>query len=78
MSILDLVLQLVAAALLLYGLYHMGDYKLRGPALAGLSEILWVGVGVWHGLWGLIFLSAVLTVMQARNFIAWYQRDHAW
>lgn len=73
---LDIALQLIATAMLLYGLYYMGNEKLRGPALAASAEVLWVCIGFSHGVWGLILLSSILAVMQFRN--AWKWLDKGW
>lgn len=75
---LDVATQLVATVMLLYGLYTMGNYKRRGPLLAGASELLWVVVGIQHNIYGLVLLSVILAVMQARNFIKWSKEGAAW
>jgi hypothetical protein len=73
-----IVLQFFAAGVLLLGLYLMGNLKKLGPFLAGLSEIIWVGVFIPPHLWGGIFLSTILFVMQARNFIKWHREGLPW
>jgi hypothetical protein len=75
---LDVATQLIATALLLYGLYVMGNHKRRGPLLAALSEVLWVVVGIQHSIYGLVLLSVILAVMQARNFVKWTKEGIAW
>lgn len=75
---LDAAIQLFATGLLLWGLYEMGNIKLRGPVLAGISEALWVVVGVTHDVWGLAVLSLILAVVQARNTITWSLQGRPW
>lgn len=74
----DTALQMAATALLLWGLYEMGNVKLRGPVLAGISEALWVMVGVAHDVWGLAVLSLILAVVQARNAVHWSYQGKPW
>ena len=75
---MDFIVQFVAAGMLLYGLWEMGNKSLRGPALAAVSEALWVGTGLLHEMWGLIFLSVVLVVVQCRNFLKWRSEGASW
>ena len=75
---LNLAMQFVAAAVLLLGLYLMGNYRRSGPLLAGASELIWIAVFVPYEMWGGIFLSSVLFVMQARNFLKWSREGARW
>lgn len=75
---MNLALQFVAAAILLLGLWLMGNHRKSGPALASFSEALWILAFVPHGMWGGVFLSTVLLVMQARNFLKWHREGVRW
>ncbi len=74
----DIMLQFVAAGILLIGLWLMGNHRKSGPALACLSESMWIGIFIINGLWGGVFLSTVLLGMQARNFILWNNEGIKW
>jgi hypothetical protein len=74
----NLALQFAAAAVLLVGLWLMGNNRLLGPTLAAASEVLWVLVFWPRGMWGGVFLSLVLAVMQTRNAIKWYREGVRW
>lgn len=76
--ILDIALQALATTLLLFGLWHMGDHRRIGPLLAAVSEVLWVGVGLWHSIWGLVVLSVILGIVQGRNFLNWHRDGVPW
>lgn len=73
-----IILQFFAAGVLLIGLYLMGNQKKLGPFLAGASEAIWVVVFIPPHMWGGIFLSTILFVMQARNFIKWHREGLPW
>ncbi len=73
-----LLLQFLAAGILLIGLWLMGNQKKIGPFLAALSEVLWVIIFIPPELWGGVFLSTILFVMQARNFIKWHREGLSW
>lgn len=75
---IDSMLQITANITLLYGLYAMGNHKLRGPILAGISEILWIVIGITHNIPGLCILSIILAIMQIRNSIKWYKEKVSW
>lgn len=74
----NLLLQFLAAAVLLIGLWLMGNNRKSGPALASFSELLWIACFLPHAMWGGVFLSAVLFVMQGRNFIKWHREGVRW
>jgi hypothetical protein len=73
-----IIVQFIAAGILLVGLYLMGNQKRLGPLLAAASEALWIAVFLPPHLWGGIFLSTVLFCMQARNFIKWSRAGLPW
>ena len=68
---IDFILQAAAVGLLVLGLWLSGNKDARGPLLAAIAELLWIAVGIMHSVWGLVALSAVLAVVQARAFILW-------
>ena len=74
----NLLLQFAAAGILLLGLYLMGNQKKLGPFLSAASELLWIVIFIPPELWGGVFLSAVLLVMQVRNFIKWHKEGLPW
>lgn len=71
MFVFDLLVQACAALLLIHGLWLCGDKNPQGPLEATISEVLWVIIGVVHGVWGLVALSLILAVVQARTYVQW-------
>jgi hypothetical protein len=75
---INLSLQFIAAAILLVGLWLMGNHRKSGPFLAAFSELLWIGLFIPYQMWGGVFLSTVLFVMQVRNFVQWHGEGLKW
>ena len=75
---LDFLIQFSAMALLLIGLWLMGDKRLLGPFLCFLAEGFTTVVGVSHHVWSIIVIGAVLLVVQARNFLKWRNDGARW
>lgn len=71
MLMLDLIVQALATVLLIHGLWLCGDKNPQGPLEAAISEVLWVIIGIVHGVWGLVALSLILAVVQARTYVQW-------
>lgn len=67
----DYILQSIAVITLIVGLWLAGNKDKRGPLLAVFSEFLWIVVGFLHGVWGLVCLSIILAVVQARAWWKW-------
>lgn len=74
----DFIVQTLAASLLFYGLWTMGNKKLRGPFITALAEVFTTIVGFTHHTWSIALIGAVLTFVQARNFVKWYDDGTAW
>lgn len=75
---MDFVTQAVGYGGLIYGLYTMGDNKLRGPLIAMFSEAALVGVGVNHQVWSLTLIGLTLFIVQGRNFLKWKAAGVKW
>ena len=74
----DFVVQFLATSLLLYGLWVMGNRKLKGPFLAAVAEIFTTLVGTTHHAWGIVVIGVVLFVVQVRNFFLWQSQGLDW
>jgi len=69
----DFFVQGASAGGLFYGLWEMGNGKLRGPAITCIAELCATYVGVSHHVWSLTLIGVGLTFVQGRNFIKWSQ-----
>ena len=76
--LLDNGLQLFGTSFLLVGLWLTGNRALLGPALATVSEVMLMIVGVWHGVWSLFVIGLALFFVQGRNFLKWRREGVAW
>lgn len=70
----DNLLQATALALLLYGSWQAGSLRLRAYAAKLLGSFAQIGVGLWHHVWGIWAIGAVLAVMQIRAIINWRRK----
>lgn len=70
----SLALQLFASVVTLWGIWEMGNKRLRGPALALVSDLAFLVLDIYAHLWGLLPFCAVLFVFHIRNLIKW-RRD---
>lgn len=70
-SLIDFLAQAAASCLLFAGIYETGNHRCRGPALATTSELIFIGVGIYHDVWSLSLVGVVLAVLQGRNFLKW-------
>lgn len=75
---LDFLIQFLAAAPLLIGLWLMGNKRLLGPFLCFAAEGFTTTVGVMHGVWSIVLIGAVLFVVQLRNFLKWRAEGVQW
>ena len=75
---IDFIVQFLATALLLIGLWLMGNKRLLGPFLAFVAEFFTTIVGITHQAWSIIIIGAVLFVVQGRNFLKWRKEGVKW
>ena len=75
---IDFIVQFLATALLLGGLWIMGNKKLGGVLLVVIAEIFTVAVGIMHDTWSIIVIGGALTIIQGRNFIKWKRENTPW
>lgn len=75
---IDFLVQFLSMALLLVGLWLMGDKRLIGPFLAFLAEGFTTAVGITHHVWSIIVIGSVLFVVQGRNFWKWRREGIPW
>ena len=75
---LDSVIQASGMLLLFYGLWEMGNNKLRGPFITGIAEVLTFTVGIVHHTWSIWIIGLVLSVVQFRNYLKWRKEDVNW
>ena len=69
------VVEYVAVALVVLGVWHIGRMNILGQYLMAASQILWVVVGIASGLRGLILQSLVLFVLTLRAVYLWKKRN---
>lgn len=70
-----MILEVIAASLILLGLYFYGKKNLAGPACNALGCVAWMVVGVMQAMYPLALLNAVLFVMNCYNFALWYNNE---
>jgi hypothetical protein len=75
---IDFILQALSAGGLFYGLWQMGNARLRGPAVVAAAELCAFAVGISHGVWSLALIGAVLFFIQGRNFLKWRSEGKPW
>ena len=78
MIFLDHLLQFLGTALLLIGLWLMGNRLLIGPFIATVAELMLMAVGIWHGVWSLFVIGFALFFVQGRNFLKWRSEKVSW
>ncbi len=66
-----IILQWIAALLLLYGLYLIGRRNIWGWYSCLIAEVLWVGWAVSQRTWGLATMSAVLVLVYVYGIAKW-------
>jgi hypothetical protein len=74
----DFLLQAGSALGLFYGLWWMGNARLRGPIITMFAELLTLIVGLRHDVWSLALIGFVLTIVQGRNAIKWSWEGVEW
>jgi hypothetical protein len=74
----DFIVQALAAVLLFFGLWSMGNNQLRGPFVTMVAEIFTTAVGIMHHTWSIILIGTVLAFVQGRNFLKWRKEGIAW
>lgn len=75
---LDFVIQFLAAAPLLVGLWLMGNKKLSGVFLCFIAEAFTTTVGITHHAWSIILIGVALFFIQGRNFLLWRKEGTPW
>lgn len=75
---LDFTIQTLAAGLLFYGLWSMGNKRLRGPLVTAIAEVFTLLVGIAHNTWSIVVIGGVLAIVQYRNFLKWRAEGTAW
>jgi ABC-type dipeptide/oligopeptide/nickel transport system permease component len=76
---LDILIQTAGIGFLFYGIWQMGNHRLRGPVLVTVAEALMVTTGLLHPeVWSLIAIGLGLGMTQARNAVKWYREGVSW
>jgi len=75
---IDFTIQFLATALLLAGLWVMGNKRLGGVLMVVIAEAFTTVVGIMHDVWSIIIIGACLTIVQGRNFIKWKKDKTPW
>lgn len=65
------IIEMLASALILAGVYYYGKRMTAGPVFSALGCLLWIAVGVMQDMYALCFLNAVLFVVNAYNAALW-------
>lgn len=68
------MLEYTATALVLAGVWLIGNLSVRGQWLMLLAQVVWGAVAVQKGMWGLAAQSAVLLAFTWRSIFMW-RRD---
>ena len=75
---IDFIVQFLATALLLSGLWIMGNKRLLGPAMTAFAEVFTTIVGITHHTWSIVVIGVVLSIVQTRNFLKWRKEGMRW
>lgn len=62
----------MAGLLILLGLWNYGRRNIWGPGFSIMGCMLWLGLGIMHGMYSLAVLNAVLLVTNSWNMALWY------
>lgn len=71
MSLLDVV----ASALILAGVYFYGKKSTWGPACSAGGCAMWIWLGVMSGMYSLAVLNGVLFIVNCYNWALWQSRE---
>lgn len=55
----------------LWAMWEIGNKRARGWVIGLCNQALWIATSVAFGTWGLLPLTAVLTVVYTRNLRRW-------
>lgn len=75
---MDDALQAASVALVLYGSWEAGSMRMRAYAAKLASSFAQVIVGANHGVWGVLLIGLILSVLQVRGIIIWHKKGVAW
>lgn len=75
---IDFLIQFLSAALLLVGLWLMGNNRLVGVLMAFIAEAFTTIVGIQHHVWSVVIIGVVLFFVQGRNFLKWRREGVRW
>lgn len=67
----DTLIQLMASALSLVGMWAYGNKAKLGPALGLAAQVPWWIIMINGGLWGLIPINTAMCVIHIRNLWKW-------
>ena len=77
-KVIDFIVQFLAAALLLSGMWLTGNKRLIGPFLAFVAEVFTTIAGITHHTWSFVLIGIILFGIQGRNFVKWYREGAKW
>lgn len=72
-----LFIQYLASASTIASSWAYGNKVPAGPMLGLISQIPWWSLMIYEGLWGLLPVNILMTVMHIRNFIKWRKEANA-
>jgi hypothetical protein len=75
---IDFMLQAVSTLLVLYGVWQVGNGRLRGPLVLVVANVITVYVGLTHGVWSIVCIDAALFFIQIRTLVKWHRELREW
>lgn len=64
-----------AAVLLITAIYFVGKGKWWAWAINIVATLLWSYIGILNGLWGMVGMNMILTIINVKNLIVWFKND---
>lgn len=70
---MSLTLQLLASTATIASSWAYGNKWLSGPSIGLVAQVPWYAMMIHDGLWGLLPVNAVMTILHARNLLKWWR-----
>jgi hypothetical protein len=67
----SLALELAATFTTFVTMWKMGDKSLAGPIWGEVSQVVWLALVLYDGLWGILPITLALIAIHARNYLRW-------
>lgn len=66
-----IVLQIIAATVTVFAIWQTGNKNLWGPSLYLVSDVCFIAVNAYAGLWILVTFILFVMVLHTRNLLKW-------